>query len=119
MTVTVILNGDIETCCSYILAEDVEPTVRAWMPPGHDLEMVNRETTEWEPDEIAGVAVRWFGREAYPLVYIDETLCTFGALPSKKNLSAYLNGEREFGVTAEDIVNAGKAMNYTPAEGSD
>lgn len=114
MTVTVVLNGDIETCCSFILADEVESTVRGWIPPGHELRIVNRETEEWRPDEIASVAERWFEGEAYPLVYIDDTLCTFGALPSKKSLVAYLTGEREYGVTEDDIVNAAKAMGKQP-----
>jgi len=88
------------------------------MPPGHDLRIVNRETTPWQLDAIAEVAERWFGNEAYPLVYIDDTLCTFGALPSKKNLVAYLNEEREFGISEENIINAAKAMNYAPQDES-
>ncbi len=118
MNVTVILNGDIETCCKHILASDVESTLRSWVPAGHDLRIVNRETTDWQPNAIADVAERWFGNEAYPLVYIDDTLCTFGAIPSKKNLIAYLSGEREFGITEENIVSAAKALNYAPRDES-
>jgi hypothetical protein len=116
MTVTVVLNGDVESCCSFFTADEIAPMVRGWMPDGHDLVTIDRETTAWEPDGIATVAERYFAEEAYPLVYIDGTLCTFGALPSRKNLVAYLNGERSFGVSEQDIIGAARAMKKIPAE---
>jgi hypothetical protein len=116
MTVTVVLNGDVESCCSYFAVDEIATMVRGWMPDGHELVTIDRETTTWEPDGIAAVAERYFRDEAYPLVYIDDALCTFGALPSRKSLAAYLNGERSFGVSEQDIIGAAKAMKKSPAE---
>lgn len=116
MNITIVLNGDIENCCSWLSAEDVEPMVRDWLTGDHTLTVVDREQTTWELDELGQLAERWFGLEAYPLVYLDSELCSFGSLPSRKNLTAYITGEQSFSITKDDIVAAGKAMGYQPAE---
>ncbi|MFP4152355.1 MAG: hypothetical protein ACLFR8_07000 [Alkalispirochaeta sp.] len=116
MTVTIVLNGDIESCCTFTPANEVESTVRGWIGDAHALQVINLERTEWTPDTLAATAIRYFDNEAYPLVYIDTTLCTFGALPSKKSLLAYLNGDQEYGVTETDIATAAEAMQKEPRE---
>jgi hypothetical protein len=121
MKITVILKGDIETCCSYFLADEIEPMVRQWIGDDHTLQVIDREDETgleepWSPDEIGATAIRYFRAEAYPLVYIGDTLVTFGALPSRKNLTACLAGETEYGVTPEDIVAAAQAMKLPPPD---
>jgi len=113
MTVTIIMNGDVESCCTFIPAEKVEDMVREWLPEGHDLTVTDLETGDWEPDSIARTAVEYFADKAYPLVYIESTLCSFGALPSKKNLLRYLNGDESFGIVEKDIAAAARAMKRT------
>jgi len=116
MTVTIVLNGDIESCCTFTPADEVESTVRGWIGDAHTLQTIDLERTGWDPDTLAATAIRYFDDEAYPLVYLDGILCAFGALPSKKNLLACLNGDQEYGVTETDIVNAAKAMKKEPQE---
>lgn len=113
MTVTIIMKGDVESCCTFIPAEKVEDMVREWLPEGHDLTVIDLETAPWEPDTIARTAASYFAENAYPLVYIDRVLCTFGALPSKKNLLKYLSGEESFGITEGDVIAAARAMKLT------
>ncbi len=121
MTITIILNGDIETCCSFHASDEIEPMVHEWIGDGHTLRVINLEDQSgqqesWTPDAIGATALRYFRDQAYPLVYIDNTLFTFGALPSKKNLNACLAGEKEYGVTEADIVAAAKAMDLPPPD---
>lgn len=107
------MNGDVESCCTFIPAEKVEGMVRDWLPADHELEVIDLDTGDWEPDTVARTALEHFAETAYPLVYIGRTLCTFGALPSKKNLLKYLGGEESFGITEADIVTAARAMKLT------
>lgn len=113
MTVTIIMNGDVESCCTFIPADKVADMVREWLPAGHDLTVIDLETGDWEPDAIARTAAEYFADKAYPLVYIESALCSFGALPSKKNLLRYLNGEESFGITEGDVIAAARAMKLT------
>lgn len=113
MTVSIIMNGDVESCCTFVPAKKVEGMVLEWLPEEHALSVIDLENQKWVPDEIARVAVRYFADEAYPLVYIGTTLCAFGALPSQKNLVKYVRGEESFGIDEKDIVAAAKAMNLT------
>jgi hypothetical protein len=114
MVITLVLNGDIKSCCSVTPAEVVKNTVQGWLSEKDTLVFINRENEEWVPDELAELAIQYFDTESFPLLYLNGKLAMFAGIPSKKNLLTMVNGDTEYGITKNDIIEAAKAMNlYT------
>jgi hypothetical protein len=110
MSVTIVLDGGIKTCCSVTSTEVVEKTVREWLGESEDLVIIDRQTETWEPDALARFAEQHFQEKTYPLVYIGDTLAMFGGIPNRKNLLAMAAGKMEYGIREKDILEAAKSM---------
>lgn len=109
-TVTIILNGDVETCCSFTLASEVAPTVQAWVADSAAVTVHNLEDGPWEHDAMGAYARELFGEQAYPLVYVDGTLTQFGALPTQKSIMRMLSPTERDSLSREDMEKAARAM---------
>jgi hypothetical protein len=109
-TVTIILNGDVETCCSFTLATEVAPTVQAWVADSAAVTVHNLEDGPWEHDAMGAYARELFGEQAYPLVYVDGTLTQFGALPTQKSIVRLLSPTDRDSLSREDMEKAARAM---------
>lgn len=110
MSVTIVLDGGIKTCCSVTSTEVVEKTVREWLGESERLTIIDRQAQPWEPDQLAQFAERHFHEKMFPLVYIGDTLAMLGGIPNRKNLLAMVAGQMEYGISEKDIAEAAKSM---------
>ena len=110
MKVTIILNGDLKSCCSSYPPEYVREVVEGWLKETGEVEVIDKQQVNWSPDVLASVAEKYFGDKIYPLVYCGDTLATIGSLPDEDSLVAMATSRENFGVTEDDIKEA--ARNY-------
>lgn len=106
MKVRIVLNGGLSSCCSSYPAELVREVVKSWLRQEDELEVVDKQQGNWQPDELASLAEKYFGDAIYPLLYIGDTLAAIGDLPDKNTLLDMIAGKEEFGVTEKDIIEA-------------
>ena len=112
MTVKLVLNGGIKTCCSVTSTEVVRKSVRTWLPENVELLVIDKITEEWTLDSLAQFAEKYLHDEIYPLLYIDNTLAMIGGLPNRDDLQVLVNGTMKFGITEDEIFQAAKSLGY-------
>lgn len=110
MSVTIVLDGGIKTCCSVTSTEVVQKTVREWLPEAETLIVIDKQIQTWEPDGLAKTAEKYFREKMFPLVYVGDTLAMLGGIPNRKNRLAMVSGQTEFGINKNDIMEAAKSM---------
>ncbi|HUX42539.1 MAG TPA: hypothetical protein VMV83_15330 [Rectinemataceae bacterium] len=115
MTVKLVLDGGVKSCCSVTPTQLVRKSVREWLPDDVELIVIDRERDEWAPDSLAAVAKACFQDEIFPLVYIGDSLAMIGGIPSRKTLLEMTNGEIEFGISKDDILDAARRKIETEA----
>lgn len=112
MSVTLVLNGGIKSCCSVTPTEVVKNSVRAWLPEEVDLKVIDITTEPYELSGLAATAEKYFKEKVYPLVFVKDQLAMIGGVPNKKELLGMVKGDIEFGITENDIIQAAKSLGY-------
>ncbi len=108
MKVTIVLDGDLKSCCSSYPPEYVREVVRSWLKETDEVEVIDKQERNWTPDALTSIAEKYFGDSIYPLLYIGDTLATIGSLPDADTLVAMATKRADFGVTEDDIREAVK-----------
>jgi len=110
MKVTIVLNGGFTSSCgcSTYPPEYVGEMVKSWLKGIAEVEVIDKQKESWTPDNLASMVTEYFGDNAYPLLYIGETLATAGSLPDMNTLRAMATNKIKFGVTEKDITEAAK-----------
>jgi len=108
MKVTIVLNGGLKSCCSTYPPEYVHKVVEGWLRGIGEVEVVDKQKEGWIPDSLASMATKYFGDDAYPLLYVGETLAAVSRLPEMDTLIGMATNKVKFGVTERDITEAAK-----------
>lgn len=106
MTVRLILDGGLKSCCSVTPTSVVKKGLASWVPPGHELVVVDRTIEAWTPDPVATLAEESFGADVFPLLYLDGKLAAFGEIPGREELRDMLDGSKFREITVESIERA-------------
>ncbi|MBW1999690.1 MAG: hypothetical protein JRJ29_17220 [Deltaproteobacteria bacterium] len=99
MRLTVVLNGGLKTCCSTYSSKYVLEVIKGWVEGTCSVALIDARKEEWEPDDMARLAIEYFGQEAYPFVYIDDLLMEIGRISPKEELITMLSGKPKRGIT--------------------
>lgn len=113
MSVRLVLNGGIKSCCSVTSTEVVKNSVRAWLPESVELKVIDITDEPYELSGLAATAEKYFKEKVYPLVYVKDKLAMIGGIPNKNELLGMVNGEIEFGITESDIIQAAQSLGYS------
>ena len=116
MKVKIVLNGGLGSCCSGYPLELVREVVKSWLKEEDELEVIDKQQGNWQPDELASFAEKYFGDAIYPLLYIGDTLAAIGDLPEKNTLVEMTTGQAKFGVTEKDILEAAERQGLLKKE---
>ncbi|MGB9835474.1 MAG: hypothetical protein ACPLRX_01895 [Candidatus Saccharicenans sp.] len=104
MKVKIILDGEIRSCCSSYPPELVREIVQSWLGDQAELEVIDKNQGNFQPDRLVELAEKYFGSAIYPLVYVGDKIATIGDIPDEQTLRDILEGKVEYGVTEEDIL---------------
>jgi len=108
MKLKIVLNGGLKSCCSTYPPEFVHEVVKGWLDGICDVAVTDAEGGNWTPDNLASLAIKYFGEYAYPFIYVDDALIGAGYFPPREELIAILSQEQRNGITSKDIVEAAK-----------
>lgn len=108
MKLNIVLNGGLKSCCSTYPPKYVHEIVKQWIDGICDVAVIDAEKENWHPDDLASLAIKYFGQHAYPFMYIDDVLIDIGRIPPKDELIALLSKESRKGITHHDIVDEAK-----------
>jgi hypothetical protein len=108
MKVKIVLNGGLSSCCSSYPLEFVREVVKSWLKETDELQVIDKKEGNWTPDELASLAEEYFGDASYPLLYVNDTLAAIGDLPDRDTLTEMTTGQKNFGITQEDILEEAK-----------
>jgi len=108
MKITIVLNGGLKSCCSTYPPEYVHKVVEGWLKGIGEVEVVDKQKGDWIPDNLASMATKYFGDDAYPLLYVGETLAAIGRIPEMDTLTGMVTNKVKFGVTERDITETAK-----------
>ena len=78
----------------------------------YEVSVIDAKKEEWESDEMASLAIDYFGEYAYPFIYIDDVLVSLGHFPTQRELLAVLSQEKRKGVGKHDIIEAAKKYGF-------
>ena len=117
MKLSIVLNGGLKSCCSTYPPEFVHETVKQWLEGVCSVEMIDAEKENWNPDDLAALAIKCFGQQAYPFLYIDDVLMDIGRIPPKEELIGMLSKEPRKSITYHDIKDAAKRYGVIKEEG--
>ena len=105
MNLKIVLSGGLQSCCSAYPADFVEVVVNGWMNGICDVEVVDVKTENWQPEELASLAMGHFDERIFPLVYLDDMLMAMGSLPAKEALASMVTDPNPKCITTQDITN--------------
>jgi hypothetical protein len=108
MKVRIILDGEIRSCCSSYPPELVREIVQSWLGDRAELEVIDKNQGNFQPDHLAELAEKYFGASIYPLVYVGDKMAMIGDIPDEQTLTEILDGKVEYGITEEDILEEAK-----------
>lgn len=108
MKVTVVLNGGLKSCCTTYPPEFVLEYLRKRIEGEAEVQVIDKQKDEWKPDNVAAMAIEYFGERAFPLVYAGDKLTFVGSLPDVETIVDVMNSEENAGITEADIVDAAK-----------
>ena len=112
MKLCVVLNGGLQSCCSVYSPEIVHEIVENWTEGMCEVRVIDAKKEAWEPDEMASLAIDYFGEYAYPFIYIDDVLINFGHFPTRRELFAVLLQEKRKSVSKKDMIEAAKKYGF-------
>ncbi len=109
MKIKIILDGEIRSCCSSYPPELVKEIIQSWVGDKAEVEVIDRNKGDWQPDSLAQLAEKYFSSAIYPLVYIDETMAMIGDIPDAMTITEILEGKVAYGISEEDILREARA----------
>ena len=95
MKLCIVLNGGLQSCCSTYPPELVHEIVKKWTEGLCEVSVIDAKKEEWESDEMASLAIDYFGEYAYPFIYIDDVLVSLGHFPTQRELLQFFHKKRE------------------------
>jgi hypothetical protein len=104
MKVKIILNGEIRSCCSSYPPDLVREIVQDWLGDKAELEVMDKNQVDWQPDHLASLAEKYFGDSIYPLVYIEDKLAYIGDIPDSQTLLEMIEDRVAYGVSEKEIL---------------
>jgi len=116
MKVKVILNGGLRSCCSSYPPELIQEILKDWVRAEDELEVIDKQKSAWEPDELARLAEQYFSDAIYPLLYVGDVLVTVGDLPDKETLQKILSDPKKYSLTKEDILEEASRRGLRPSK---
>lgn len=102
--VKIILDGEIRSCCSSYPPDLVREIVQGWLGDKAELEVIDKNQANWQPDPLASLAEKYFGSAIYPLVYVEDKIAMIGDIPDAQTLREMIEGKVAYGVSEEDIL---------------
>lgn len=109
MKVKIILDGELRSCCSSFPAGEVKEIIESWVKDQAEIEVIDKNLGNWQPDPLAELAEKYFGSAIYPLVYVEDKIAMIGDLPDQSTLKDILAGKVAYGVSQEDILEEARA----------
>mgnify|MGYP001270250601 CR=1 FL=1 len=70
MSVTLVLNGGIKSCCSVTPTEVVKNSVRSWLPEEVELKVIDITNEPYELSGLAATAEKYFKEKVVTVNYI-------------------------------------------------
>ncbi len=104
MRIKIILDGEIRSCCSSYPPDLVREIVQSWVGERAEVEVIDKNSPEWQPGNLTRLAEKYFGSTIYPLVYIDDRMAMIGDIPDEKTLIEILEGKVAYEISEEDIL---------------
>ena len=110
MTIKVILNGGIKSCCQTYSSEMIRTALKGWFKNDEDIEteVVDKMESEIQLDQLGSLAYQYFGEKIYPIVYVGDVLAAVGNLPDSNILHKMVQNPDRIAITEQDILNAAK-----------
>ena len=112
-TLRIVLNGGLQSCYLIYSPELVKEIVGDWTEGMCNLEVIDAKSEEWKADELASLAIKYFGEYAYPFIYIDDILITIGHFPSEGEFIAFLLQDEIKGVSKDEIEELARNYGFT------
>lgn len=112
-TLRIVLNGGLQSCCSVYPPELVKEIVGEWTEGMCNLEVIDAKSEEWKADELASLAIKYFGEHAYPFIYIDDILIMIGHFPSRGEFIAFLLHDEIKGIGKDEIEELARNYGFT------
>ena len=116
MKLKIILNGGLKSCCSTYPPEYIREVVKGWFKETDEVEVIDKQQGNWNPDDLVSVAEKYFGDSIYPLLYSEDTLVAIGNLPDRDTLVKMATNQAKFGITEENIRKAAKRQGLLKEE---
>lgn len=104
MKIKIILDGEIRSCCSSYPPDLVREIVQSWLGERAEVEVIDKNSPDWQPDNLTRLAEKYFGSAIYPLVYVEDKMAMIGDIPDEKTLNEILEGKVAYGISEEDIL---------------
>ena len=106
MTINVILNGGLKTCCKTVPTELVRISIKNWFDGDKTVEInvIDEKESNGNLDKLASLAVKALGNSAYPMIFIDNVLMSVGKVPEYRTLHDMTREPHPLGLTEQDIL---------------
>jgi len=98
MKIIIVLDGGLKTCCSLYTLEFILEFVQSQIKGEAEVRVIDKQKEEWKPDNLASMAIEYFGVRAFPQVYAGDKLAFIGSLPDAGTLIDVMNGEENTGI---------------------
>jgi len=112
-TLRIVLNGGLQSCCSVYPPGMVKEIVGEWTEGMCNLEVIDAKEGEWKADELASLAMKYFGEYAYPFIYINGILIAIGHFPSRGEFISLLLQDEIKGICREEINELARSYGFT------
>jgi hypothetical protein len=112
MILKIVLNGVLQSCCSMYPPEFVHEIVSQWTNGICNVNVIDAKKGDWKPDKLASMAIKYFGEQAYPFIYLNNVLISLGHLPSREELFELVSQEEKEGVSEKVIEASQHVVNY-------
>lgn len=113
---TIVLNGELQSCCSVYPPELVHEIVKKWTEGMYNIAVIDAKKGDWKPDKLTSTAIKYFGEYAYPFIYFNNVLISLGHFPSQEELFILLSQKEKEGVSEKDIIEAAKEYGFIKGE---
>ncbi len=110
MTIKVILNGDMKSCCQTYPTDMIRTALKGWFKDDQDIEteVVDKTESDIQLDQLGSLAYQYFGENIYPVVYVGDVLAAVGNLPDSNILHKMVQNPDRIAITDQDILEAAK-----------
>ncbi|MFN3411362.1 MAG: hypothetical protein ACK4YF_04305 [Exilispira sp.] len=108
MKISVVLNGDLKSCCSSYPASKILEIMKGWFDDDDVIDVIDRTKTVWTGDEISNLAENYFGEKIYPLTYVNNVLVALGQILDRESILEISKDAAKYAISKEDLIKAAK-----------